>query len=170
MAGKNVVKTIKSMDFDADELASIKSFEEAQALVAQQLGGQIINADEVIGDGFARLENKDKLIGVQFLFINWDFNLDGEFGEFVFARLITKSGEKYRISDGGSGIRQELWKFTEKSGIRGGLMVKNGLRKSEYPICAKCGVPSTDRNGGPCADCGEAKRSTGTTYYLDTSA
>lgn len=138
MAKSDVSKTLPVLSFTDDELTAIRSYDDAVALTAQALGGQVAEAENLIGDGFSKLDNKDRLLGVPFILVNWGFNEEGEFGEFMYARLVTKDGQKYRISDGSTGLATELKTLTERTGLTGGLQVKNGLRKSEYPRCNDC--------------------------------
>lgn len=142
--GKNVT---------TEELAALSSFDDALKLVAAKVGETNVGvASQEIGDGFKLLENKDQLIGVPFIAVTWDFH-QGDHGEFVSVKLMTKDGQKYIVNDGSSGIRDQLIGYTNKKGTQGGLFCEKGLRRSQYEYEAEDGT-----------------KKPATTYYLDTSA
>lgn len=120
------------VSFEPDDLRSIASFQDAMRLVEDTLGGTVVDASEEIGDGFTMLDDKDKLINVPFIALQWRFT-PGDFGkQYVIMRVVTDTGDKYVITDGGTGIAQQMASFTERTKRTGGLLVKRGLRKSEY--------------------------------------
>lgn len=139
---------------DAD-LRAISTFDDAMALVAETFGQEnIFTADQVIGNGFRVLSKneKDRLIGVECMFLSWRFN-PGKFAdEFVTALIVTRAGEKYLMNDGSSGICKQLQQVTETTGREGGMYVRNGLSRSDYEY--------EDENG-------EMKPAS--TYYIDQS-
>lgn len=136
--------------YESDELRAIQSFDDAIALAnAVQ---PVIVAEQEIGDGFALLKNKDRLIGVPLLFLTWRFN-DGKYEEkFVTAYVVTNRNEKFIINDGSTGICQQLRELSNK-GRNGNMLSRHGLSRSDYPYA--------DEQG-------EMKEAT--TYYIDTSA
>jgi hypothetical protein len=137
-----------------EELAALNSFEDALALAKMKYGeSNVVAASDVIGDGFKLLDNKDQLIGVPFLAVQWDFH-EGDHGEFVAMKVMTQDGQKFIVNDGSSGIRDQVMAYTAKTGNYGGLFCLKGLRRSNYTY--------TDKDTG--------KESPATTYYLDTSA
>jgi hypothetical protein len=143
---------MRSPEFDADALAGITSFDDALALATETLGADnIVRADEEIGDGFILLEKKDSLIGVPLMFLGWDFHM-GDFGEFVSAKVVTKDGRKIILNDGSSGLYKQLAEYSAKKKRMGGLLVPNGLRKSDYEY--------EDEKG---------EKRPATTYYIDTT-
>ena len=83
------------------------------------------------GSGFTILKEKDQLIGKWFIIVEWKFSL-GDFGEFVSALIMTKDGDKFVINDGSAGIYQQLLAITEETEKRHGLVVRNGLTRSDY--------------------------------------
>lgn len=120
------------VSFDPDDLRSIASFQDAVRLIETEMGGTLIDASQEIGDGFTMLDDKDKLINVPFVALQWRFT-PGDFGkQYVIMRVVTESGDKYVITDGGTGLAQQMASFTERTKRTGGLLVKRGLRKSEY--------------------------------------
>lgn len=154
LAGKKTSAVeVPGRNFETDELAGIKSFDDALALVKEKMGDSSVGvADQEIGDGFKLLENKDLLSSVECLFVTWDFH-QGDHGEFVSAKVVTIDGAKYIVNDGSSGIRDQLMSYSAKKNSQGGLFCRKGLRRSDYKY--------TDENG---------VEKPATTYYLDTSA
>lgn len=151
-AGNSDEVARKAQILTTEELASLSTFEEALALLQGKIGEENIKlASEEIGDGFKMLDNKDQLIEVPFLAVSWDFH-QGEHGEFVAVKLMTKKGDKYILIDGSTGIRDQLIGYTNKTALQAGLFCVKGLRRSDYEY----------------EDEGEMKKAR--TYYLDTSA
>lgn len=145
------------------ELRDIASMDDAIALIQRTMGVEVVEAREELGDGFEYLENKEWLVGIPCLFVKWDCNLSASFTDdngkplpnvqaWV---LCERAGQtrKFRISDFSTGISQQLWEYTERTGRNGGLAAPLGLRKSEF----------TYRN----PDSGETSQAT--TYYIDVS-
>ncbi len=109
------------------QLSAVTSFDEAMEMAASTFGG-VIDASEVFGDGFV-LANKDDLIGIPFVILNYTFH-KGDFGDdFVVCRAVTAADQKVVITDGSTGIREQLRSF---NGQNGGIFAKRGLTKSEY--------------------------------------
>lgn len=151
MAAKKDVA--KPEQYSTEELAKISSFEEALNLVTSKVGESgVLVADQEIGDGFKLLDNKDNLLGVEMLLVSWDFH-NGDHGEFVSAKVVTRAGDKYIVNDGSSGIRDQLQGLTSSKGSYGPLFCRKGLRRSDYEY--------TNEDG---------KKTPAKTYYLDTSA
>jgi hypothetical protein len=139
---------------DAD-LRAVKSFEDALKLVTDTVGDVLDAADE-IGSGFVQIDNKDRLVDTAFVILSFSIN-DGDFRDtegflqkFVSVRVVTRSNDKYWFTDGSTGIARQLRDYVEMGGRKAGLLVKNGLRKSEYTF--------TDSNGN---------EQPATTYYLN---
>lgn len=162
---------IARRSYDNDTLRELSSWEDVIALVNEVEGG-IDDVAHVLGDGFALLRNKNLLIGQPFLMMEWHF-YPGDFGSnFVAARVAVRNPDggisKYIVNDGSTGLGEQLAEYTGRTGKRGGLYVKNGLRASEYDFCEECRTAERD-----CADptkhkaTGEYKKAT--TFYLDTS-
>jgi len=136
-----------------EDLASIKSFGDALELVKNNVGESgVLVADEVLGNGFRLLENKDGLLGTPMLLVSWDFHT-GDHGEFCTVHLVTEENKKYVINDGSSGICAQLRSLTSSKNQYGGMLVRNGLRRSDYEF--------EDDNG---------QKKPAKTYYLDVSA
>lgn len=140
--------------FRDSDLQQINTFDDALALIQEQYGqGGVISADEVLGNGFALLTNKDHLVGVPFVFMKWQFNQGKYQDDFCTALVVTVNNQKYIVNDGGSGICRQLKEFTEVSGRQGGMAARKGLTRSDYTF--------EDENG---------KETPASTYYIDTSA
>lgn len=143
--------------FDEDQLRDLSSFEDAARMVAEAYG-DLVSADTVLGDGFTLLESKDKalLCGLPLILMEWAFR-DGDHGRpFASVRVMARNKDggvsRYIFNDGSTGIAEQLAKYTKRTGKLGGLVVKNGLRRSDYDY----------------EEDGVTKQAT--TYYLDTSA
>lgn len=157
-----VPEVLQRSAYDPDVMRTIESFEEAMAL-ADAMHDGVEDAAGVMGDGFAKLTNKRRIVGLPCIFMEWNF-APGDFGhQFVYARVIVQyeSREigKYIIVDGSTGIAEQLAKYTKDTGRTGGLKSKYGLRESEYDI---------DENGQPTNDKEKAKGKQ-STFYIDTA-
>lgn len=158
MAAKSTAQptAVAIPDFQDDDFSSLTSFDDAVALL-QGAGIELKNASDVLGSGFAVLKNKDLLIGVPFIAIQWRF-IDGNNGRFAAVHVMAKmpgakEALRYILVDGSLwGICKQLTAYTEKTGVNKGLLVDNGLSRSDY---------ETEVNG---------EQISGTTYYLDTTA
>jgi hypothetical protein len=134
----SVASAVKNDNTFTDaQLRSVDSFEAALALASQEYGDVLDAADE-IGSGFVNLDNKDRLIDTTFLILSFaisegDFRGDDGFLQhFASVRVVTRAGEKFWFTDGGTGIYRQLEDLAVRSGRKGGILVNNGLRKSEY--------------------------------------
>jgi hypothetical protein len=87
--------------------------------------------DIVIPEDFEKVDNKDELISVPFFITNFWFQ-NGEMGDFVVIRGITRGNRKIVVTDGGTGIFAQLKKLALSTGKTANVMVRGGLRKSEY--------------------------------------
>lgn len=114
--------------FGADELRGITSFDDAVALIKSS--GMATATSSDFGDGFTVVENKDSLLKVPFLVLSWNFS-EGEFGDMVVMRIVTRAGDKLVLIDGSTGIREQMRKIGER--FNGALFCERGLRKSTYP-------------------------------------
>lgn len=121
-----------SATLSTQDLRSITSFEDAQRLLADR-GLTLRDATHELGDGFKMLEDKNGLLGTPFILIGWGW-AEGDYkNRYVIARVVTSAGDKYIITDGGTGICAQMKDYEES--LKGGhdpLMVSRGLRKSEY--------------------------------------
>lgn len=138
--------------FTTEDLRGIDSFESALSLVTGTLGAPVL-ASEELGDGFALLTDKDRLIGQAMIILQFAFHESdkGTNGEFVSMHVVTRGGEKFIVNDGGSGIYAQLRDYvnTHPGAPLGGILVAKGLRRSDYI---------------------HPEHGASTTHYLDTSA
>lgn len=159
--------------FSSEELSGITSWDDALAL-AQREYKTIVVADEVIGDGFKVADESDKngLIGVPLFLLEWAFRA-GDFGDYVSIRAIEQNSNgtttKWILNDGGTGICRDLKDFSKKTGRFGGLLVRNGLRVSNFMVDSETNEVLSK---GEYKDAIAAGRKTfpASTFYLDTSA
>lgn len=153
-AAANGEVAIPAQRFSDDRLRDIASFDDAAALLAEH-EIPVVAADQVMGNGFTVISDKGFLCGIPMILLSWHFNR-GDNGEFVsvhaVANLPGNSLGKYVINDGSTGIYRQLREYTDKTTKTAGLVVKRGLRRSDYQY----------------DDSGETKNAT--TFYLDTSA
>ncbi len=134
-------------------LDDMESFEDAMnAIAAAGLAVHVINTTELI-------EDKDTLIGKEFLIIAYRMNADGDFGEFVSVMALTRDNRRIVFNDGSTGIKLQLAELAQK-GITSRILCKDGLRRSDFRFDEKSGdiVKRTDPRYG---DSKPAK-----TYYL----
>ena len=82
------------------------------------------------------VKDKDSLIDVEFLIVEWKFH-QGNFGEYAAALILTPDNEKHVLTDGSSGIYAQLKQLTAETGRTQGLHAKKGLRRSDYEINGK---------------------------------
>lgn len=128
--------------FTDDDLRSLTTFDQALALT-EQTHGEVVDAERELGNGFRVLDSRDKmkLVGVPILLMDWTFN-DGNFGKFVSVYLASRNEDgsmgRWILNDGSTGIATMLAEYTQKTDRRGGLIVRGGLRFSEYTYCAEC--------------------------------
>jgi len=134
---------VRNGGFTADELRELSSFEDVQALFASH-GIKVVDAADEIGDGFILLDNDDKpkFEGREMLILSWHFaegdfkREDGTKSEFVAVRFVspepTGGMGKYVLTDGGTGIYEQLKGYTVRSGVASGMFLKKGLRVSRY--------------------------------------
>jgi len=144
--------------FNDAELRAIKTFSDAKR-AATEVYGDVQDAADVIGNGFTilRTDQKHELIGKPFVILTVTmnesddvFDAEGNPAMFVSALIVTERGDRLILNDGSSGIYKQLeeWK-TMSNGRGGGLLVKGGLRQSDYMVEV------------------DGKQTAATTYYLN---
>lgn len=148
---------VEALNLSDDALLAIATFDDAFALLADS-DTPIVDASQVIGNGFAILNDKSTLVGVRMLLLGWRFNR-GDKGVFVSAYVVAQlpgmnSPAKFIINDGSTGICRQLAQYSTKTKRAAGLLVPHGLRRSDYEF-------SNPQTG---------ETSNATTFYLDTSA
>ena len=134
-----------------------------------EMGVTLIDAKDVIGDGFEVVQDKDLLINAPFVVLSWrttdSTKYKGTFVSVMCVGIATTDRKqsdkfvdvKFVFNDGSTGIMKQLHKIEGISGsdsrveeVVGGLICRNGLRQSTYPY--------TDKQTG--------EISQATTYYL----
>lgn len=153
---------VRDVRIGDEDLASIASIEDAVRILDSY--DAAIEDFSDYGTGFEIIENKDVLVGKPILIVEWRFQPSKEFGgEFVSALVVTKSGEKFVVNDGSTGIAAQLRAVTNRRADKGhptptkGLTVQKGLRKSSYEARDANGEKILNKDGSPLI---------GTTYYL----
>lgn len=121
---------------EESDLRNIKSLDDALALMDSFDGAEDFSD---YGSGFEVIDNKDVLIGVPFLAMEWRFTRSKQYGgEFVSILTITKDGVKGIVNDGSTGICAQMRRVTDERIAAGrrnpqtGLVVSRGLRRSDY--------------------------------------
>lgn len=165
-----------SIRYDANALRGLDSFDAALALAGETFGS-LDDAAHTLGDGFALLRTdgaKANLVGRPLILMEWAF-YPGDFGdEFAAIRVVAqeKNGSisKFIVNDGSTGVAKMLRDYTNNTGRRGGLVVRNGFRASDYLYCEDCGT-AKDITDAHKTFAGYADHRVGkaTTYYIDTS-
>jgi hypothetical protein len=115
---------------DDDAVSQVESWEEVGQLPADKV--QVVK-------GFVKLDDKSKLINIPF-FIRKLWFTEGEMGQFVVMQIVTKypiktdSGETSTVivTDGSTGICNQLRESVMDTGKTTGIIVRNGLRVSQY--------------------------------------
>lgn len=173
-AGQEPGQAIVPVHFNREQLGAIDSFDAAIALATAEFG-DIVLADAEVGDGFKVATDSDKrttLSGSPLLLLDWSFR-ESETGEWVLIHAVQRSDDggvtKWVITDGSTGLCRELKEYEEKTGREGGMLVRNGLRVSDYYIDPETGTGLTK---GQVREYMIAKKKMveASTVYLDTSA
>lgn len=163
--GAEVEPVQEEMFGDLDAVAtSFESFEDALAYFNANEG--IVNIGDVAGDGYILTRDKEQLVNVPFVVIDWrDVVDDATARMYATIRLITSDGRKYRINDGSTGIYQQLTEIRDRHGLSRGIAVAKGLFKSEYLV-------SNDEHnyGQVVAKDYSGKKGPAATYYLNQSS
>lgn len=124
-----------------------ESFADALSALTS-VGATPDSAAEVLADEWPLVE-KDSLVNVPFLLVQWAVSNpeSSENGQYIVARGMTKENKRFRISDGSTGICQQLVSLTldrMKNGHpapNSGLLCEKGLRKSDYKTTDSAGKP-----------------------------
>lgn len=112
------------------------TFDDVAALMATAPEGEILTLDD-----YKKLDDKALLLNIPFFINRWWFT-EGDMGTFAVLRIITKrqgQNEKWVVTDGSTGIMAQLREVTKRTGKTAGLLVRNGLRVSEYTADTETG-------------------------------
>jgi hypothetical protein len=130
-------------------LSEITTFDEAVAKFGDK---PVLNAADMLGDGFSLVKDKMSLVGVPFMVLRYKFHM-GTHGTFVTMHVITNKNDKLIINDGSTGIASQVQELDEKFQTNWlPMAVNNGLRVSDYEY--------TDDKGN---------EKSARTFYLDSS-
>jgi hypothetical protein len=111
----------------------VESWDEVAAMLGKDPGAVIVL------DDYVKLDDKEQLINVPFFINRWWF-AEGDQGEFAVMRIVasrkihtpTSETDKVIVTDGSTGIFQQLRKITQKTQKTGAMIVRHGLRVSQY--------------------------------------
>lgn len=149
MANLNITLTEEEVEAERQRLEAIELGDTSLALVGDDAAANVESWDQVgqlpadgvgVVNDFVKLDDKSKLINVPFFARKWWFT-DGDMGEFAVVQCVTErpirtdSGEtsKIIITDGSTGVFRQLREYTTRTkGKTSGLLVRNGLRVSQY--------------------------------------
>lgn len=170
---KGTAELVVPRAFADSDLAEVDSWETAMSLVDAAFG--LRNAGEELGSGFRMADDEvmARLVGAPLILMQWVF-YPGDFGkDFVAVNAVQRhdngSISKWIITDGGTGICDQLKEYTKRTGRNGGLGVPKGLRVSNYYIDRETKEALSKQQVREYMTIGKAM-DPATTYYLDTSA
>jgi hypothetical protein len=118
----------------------VESFDEVRELIEAD------PSSVAVVDDYQKLDDKSQLVNVAFFINRWWFT-EGDMGDFAVMRcvvsrpVLTPAGEtdKVVVTDGSTGIFAQLRKFTQKTQRTGNLLVRHGLRVSQYTADTESG-------------------------------
>lgn len=148
------------------ELPDFGSFDEALNHFVNGVG--VVAIGDVAGDGYTLTKDKESLVNVPFLIVDWNTVTDPSTQrDYATIRLITQDNRKIRINDGSTGIFKQLQEIRERHNLTRGIGVPKGLFTSEYWICDD---RSSDKFGMVVNPDYEGPKRQATTYYLNTAS
>lgn len=101
-------------------------------LALANAGIPVLSSGVLFGDGSEFIKDKDKLVGIPFLVLDWRFIVDEKTKrEYVNVLVMNGQGSKARFNDGSTGVYAQLKEVHEQTGVVA-IECKMGLRKSEY--------------------------------------
>ena len=120
-----------------------KQFESAEQYLEfiGATGVATLDGSDEFGDGFTLVKDKDSLVGIPLLIVEFQFNV-GDYGDFVAVRAFRMdNNEKIVLIDGSTGIRDQVARWVEH--VTGAkyetgrtyiqpIRLKRGLVRSEY--------------------------------------
>lgn len=155
--------------FDGDTLRNIASFDDVFKLAEES--GIPIESIENFGDGFELLKDKNRLVGQPLVILQWAFSAGDFTDKMSVSFIVTEDGRKFIITDGSTGIRDQLRSVTNERVASGKtpveaqtmLLCRKGLSVSEYKTDKATGsiVPKSEYTNYP-AD----QLISGATFYL----
>ncbi len=131
-------------------MLSAETFEEAVSAAGGL--GNVVHIGKVVGDGFSLLTDKNALVGLPLMILEWIERNDETSGrDYMSMRLLTNDGRRLVVNDGSTGIADQLRELT-RAGVEHGPVYCRGLRRSDY-------VYENEKG----------EKSSATTFYFDTS-
>jgi hypothetical protein len=147
MAALNLTLTEDEIETKRKELTAAYSGEDTALVQAEagaaetweQVQAMLSQGDVLILDDYQKLDDKSVLINVPFWINKWWFT-PGDLGDFAVLQCIasrpvrTPAGETQKIvlTDGSTGIFRQLRDLTMRTGQSTKMLVRNGLRVSQY--------------------------------------
>jgi len=159
---------------DDEDMRGIQTAADARADLFARFGESgLVWADEVLGTGWERVKDdktaKAQLVEKPFIIYYWAFSpgdfrdpLTGKLRDFVTMWIVTEDDRRYIITDGSTGVCEDLDKYTKRTGRQHGLGVRRGFRRSDY----KLGVMD-DVKGKVVPRDYEGPTEPATTFYID---
>lgn len=109
----------------------VDNLADARQAIAEA-GVALLSSSTLFGDGSEFIKEKDKLVGVPFLVLEWRFIMDEDtHREYVNVLVMNGQGAKARFNDGSTGVYQQLKQVTDEMGVVA-IECRGGLRKSDY--------------------------------------
>lgn len=136
MVNKDAIAEANKFNLSEDSLSEMGTIEDAFAAFSD-MGAVVDDAENYSVSWGPILENKDQLVGAEFLAVEWRFN-KGTYGEFVTIYVMTRDNQKYILNDGSTGICGQMRAITDKRVMEGknlpqtALHIRRGLRRSDY--------------------------------------
>lgn len=155
----------QDVELSEDVVTNFDSFEQALSFFQNRTG--VVNVGDVAGDGYVLTRDKEVLLNIPLLLIDWKELEDPETQRrYASMRIITSDGRKFRINDGSTGIFQQLKQIRDKYNLTTGIAVPKGFFKSEYFIDDETRkiIPPDKVDGW------SKPKSKAATYYLNQSS
>lgn len=135
---KEIAKEANKHLFTDADLAGVTDMDTALAML-----GSVTDIEDFAdyGSGFDILENKDNLIGVPFVVLEWRFTDSQKYSQtFASMVVVDEKNNKYIVNDGSTGICAQLQMVTQqridqgKAYPQAALICRKGLRRSDYTV------------------------------------
>lgn len=148
-------------ELNEDVVIGFDSFDQVIAHFDNTTG--VVEIGDVAGDGYSITRDKDLLVNVPFILIDWKEITDpSTLRDYATIRVMTSDGRKYRFSDGSTGIYKQLREIRDRMNLTVGIAVPKGLTKSEFFVSEETKeiVPADF----------EGPKFKAATFYLNTSS
>jgi|SRR5882757_659498 len=134
-----------------DQLQHIETYVDAVLFLEQENVISHDQARELHGFGLLPGKDKEKLVGVPFIIIEYEFKIGRDNSNFVECAIITTHNQKYLMRDSSKGIYVQLRnlhderKAAEHPFPTLGYPVRKGLSYQDYDYVASDGVSTQSR-------------------------